>query len=272
MNLKKVILVVGGVSLLGMPLFLIAIGAVDLPTHTKPENLIPLDEWLGKKNAKLPSEDCDQSATTTPCAVLQAMKTQGAFKPEHQTPQVPMPPKNVALTQVYTDVKLGFSFKYPDGYEIREGDMPGQIVLVNTEDAQMGMGKKVRGIKIDASASGGGFSVDYLRARPLRSLSDFQVPEIKVTDPQLVAGSDTKELTKDNTVISLPSGVKVLSQKHGILAYNVSGNVGAEPACDGCEMTQRYILFKDPRNYIVITPILGDANLESKIIQSIEYK
>ena len=272
MNPKKIILVVSGVALLGTPLFLTAIGAADLPRQLKSENLVPLAEWLGKRNARLPSEGCDQSATTTPCEVLNTLQAQGAVKPGPQTPQVPTPAKNPALTQTYVDAKLGFSFKYPDGYQIREGDMLGQVVLVNTGDAQMGMGKKVRSIVIDSSASGGGFSADYLRIRPLKSLSDFQVPEIKVTDPQLAAGSETKELTKDNTVISLPSGVEVLSQKHGILAYNVSGNIGAEPACDGCELTQRYILFKDSKNYIVITPILGDSALENKIIQSIEYK
>ena len=264
MNPKKVILVVAGVSVLGTPLFLTAIGAVDLPRQLKSENLVPLNEWLGKNNAKLPSEGCDQSATTTPCEVLNALQAQGAVKPEPQTPQVPALAKDVTLTQTYTDVKLGFSLKYPDGYDVIDGDYPGQKKLIEIGSAKGG------GLIIDSYGSTG-LSAFAEAGRP-QSLTDFQSAETRLTaNGYGNSVSYVKEITRDNVTSVLPSGVKVLSQTYETRLFDASGKDVTDRECDQCKPVKRYVLFKGAQNYFTLTPFMAEA-LQTKIIQSIEYK
>ena len=258
----------GGVTLIGGPLFLSATGMIDLPTRLKPENLIPLSEWLGKKNAKLPSEGCDQSATTTPCAKLNTLQAQGVTqaKPDVQQPQGsdPNAPENGPLVNTYKNEARGFSFKYPDGFKVVEGDYDGQVRLIQP-GATKGFGMI---IDFYGSTPRPSFVVD----RKPASLADFQKSETRL--PAVGYGPEAsymKEITKNNTVTVLRNGVKVLSQIAESRLYDGSDKDITYVQCGECGPRKRLVLFNGPQNYITILPFMTDE-MEKRIIQSIEYK
>ena len=266
MNLKKTILVVGGVALLGTPLFLTAVGLADFPKRLKPENVTPLNEWLGKNNAKLPSEGCDQSATTTPCGSLPTK-----FEPAPVTQQ-PSQTTNASLDHAYVVKGTRLSMKYPDGYEIVDTtDIDGKIMLRDAHLASIGASKVPALIITPSSAQA--FNSAYTKTHIFASLKDFEVTEIRGVDHPEMKGVYEKEITKNNVISRLPSGLDVLSQTYESRWFDQSGVDVTDKAClDGCYPIQRYILFKSATDSAVIASLGMDKILEKKIIESIEYK
>ena len=270
MNLKKVILVVGGVALLGTPLFLTATGVIEFPLRSNAEFPIAVQEMLDRKGIKLPTEGCDQSATTTPCAVLQAMQARAAARPPSlsQPPQSqPVDtslPENGPLVHTYTDSARGFSFKYPDGFKVVDGDYPEQKRLVQPGAA--------KGFGMILDFYGSPSLSAFAKAKRPQSLGDFQSPETKVpAEGYGNNGSYMKEVTKNNTISVLPNGVKVLFQTYEVHLYDAADSDVSERDCIDCRRLQRYVLFKNPQNYVTIVPFMTDA-MEKRIIQSIEYR
>ena len=131
------------------------------------------------------------------------------------------------------------------------------------------------------SVKGGGMIIDtygsfglsaFAEAKKPQSLADFQGAETRMAARGYGEGvAYMKELTKDNVTLVLPSGVKVLSQTYEIRLFDASGKDVTDRECGDCKPVKRYVLFKGSQNYLALTPFMTDA-LETKIIQSIEYK
>lgn len=206
------------------------------------------------------SAGCDQSATTTPCDALEALRS----KPSEPTPVPSSTPTGFPfsfgpLKNVYKDKEFGFSLKYPDDLILSVPD----CVSLNAKKEPQLFGIKVCNQHSPMSGNNpnarslADYSHDYLLA--IDKTSGFIGP---------IAG---RVRIKKNREMTTASGAKGLEQVVDVEFFDPTTGTSTPAMQDASwDSQRRYVFYKQGKGVVVLLVFSSDP-LEREIVQSVSY-
>ena len=215
----------------------------------------PVTEPVPLNNAELIDEVGD---IATPKEEEQKIKI--INRPE-EFPDIKLAP----LTHTYTDESNGFSLKYIDKLKIRES---GSAIVIGDKYSH-----GLFGLKIHNAESYYDFGMPFIKS--FKSLSDFEVEQKQMREEGYFATKGVTfqyDIPTSNTRLKTKSGVDVLKQVYKVKITDNKGRDITSKVCSHCGTHTRYILFKSPDDFVIISPgRRNDRALEDAIIKSITY-
>lgn len=154
-----------------------------------------------------------------------------------------------ALTETYKNEQYHFSFLHPKELEIAKGS---DIILSDSRNS------KNYALKIcTPDTTCGSYSAK------VSSLNDFE--------KSLIFDDGLKQIPLENNKYKTANGITVLKQRYESKYFDVEGNDITHNTCEMCGESTRFILFKNPNDFIILWQITGDTNLTERIIDTIQY-